>query len=129
MAKSIKIGAKVNTDKENPESIDIVHVMKDRLILEPIVVNPIKRSDIIDPNTNKPYEDKASFDRYPFRCLVRFCGEDIMKDTPIRPGHTVFVETYQATSQIVINGELLVTTRMSNILLVYKELEKKSDQK
>ena len=113
----------MNKNKKSPENIDIKTIGSDRVIFEPIKVEPIKKSGIIDPATGQPYDDKEeNYDRYPGRGIVVGIGVDVPNKLPgLDQGDKIFIESPQACSQIVINGRGLVLTRTSNIILAYSE--------
>lgn len=107
-----------------PENIKIIGLMGDRIIFEPIKVVPKEGSKILDQDGN-PIEN-PTWDRWPIRGEVVYVGSDLYKTHPlITSGSLIFLEDPRAASRIDVNGEMLAMTRLSNILLVYKELEKK----
>ena len=104
-----------------PENIDILKVMSDRIICEIINVPPIKQSEILSPHTLKSVTDKElDYDRHPMRGIIFQVGEKIQKEHPdIVPGLEVLFESEVAGYLIKINGKEYFQTRLTNILLVY----------
>ena len=108
---------------EKPENIEILKVMSDRIICEVIDVKPVKESPILSPHTLKSVTDKEfDYDRHPMRGIIFQVGEKIQKEHPdIVPGLEVFFESEVAGYLIKINGKEYFQTRLTNILLVYKD--------
>jgi len=113
---------------EGKENIEIVSMVKDRIIFRPVKVVPKESSSILDQEGN-PIE-KQTWDRWPVRGEIIHVSPDITENYPaIAPGALVFIEDPRAGQGIHINGEMLAMTRVSNILLVYSELAKPKKEK
>ncbi len=103
------------------ENISVHAMPGDRIIVEMLLVKPKSVSEVINPQTNKPYQ-MGDWDRHPVRGTVRWHGVDIQEKFPaIRKGTTVFLEDMNAIRPIKINGQAYGLTRLSNVLLVYNE--------
>ena len=112
-----------NKTKKSPENIEIVQVGSDRIIFEHLPVEAVKKSEILDPNTGMPFEDKEHhYDRHPGRGIVVAYGSGIFdKIESLEVGDKIFIEDPRACTPILINGKKYLMTRSSNIILVYKE--------
>lgn len=114
--------------EEGPENIEIVVLVKDRIIFRPIKVVPKQTSKILDQDGN-PIESHT-WDRWPVRGEVVHVGKEVKELYPeIVPGSLIFIEDPRAGSGIEINGENLAMTRTSNIFLVYNDLNKDNRKK
>ncbi len=118
MTKEVKFEDQI---AEGAENISVLSMPGDRIIFEPVRVKPKSTSQIIDPQTNEPYE-KPDFDRWPIRGKVKYVGKDIPEKHPgIEQGSMIFLEDINAIRGIDINGKHHGLTRLSNVLLVYED--------
>jgi len=70
--------------------------IKDQILVEPLNVMPIKKSDILLPNMTAEEQQQQglmTFDKYPYQAIVVAVGPGFNKDNPttIRPGMRVFM--------------------------------------
>lgn len=120
MAKTVNFNKVVAEGREN---IEIVSMVKDRIIFRPVQVVPKDVSQILNQD-GQPIE-KPTWDRWPVRGEVIYVTKDITEQFPdIKPGALIFIEDPRAGSGIDINNESLAMTRVSNVLLVYREVAK-----
>lgn len=105
-----------------PENIEVLNLMGDRLLLKVIPVERKKTSNIINPETDKQFEDEAQFDRWQLRAEIVYAGQLLKETHPfLKRGAKVWLESNIAATKILINHEEFVHTRVSNIMLVYQD--------
>jgi hypothetical protein len=125
MSKTIQFKSSevIEIDAKIPEKIEVVALMKDRIIFKPIFIKPKQKSKIIDPHTGESVEKQDELDRWPTRGEVVYGGEIIQKEVPeLKPGVKFFVEDHNAVRALKINGKLYGSTRLSNVYLIYEDL-------
>lgn len=105
-----------------PENIEVLNLMGDRLILRIIPVEKKKTSNIINPETQQEFEDEAQFDRWQLRAEIVHVGEYLKEKHPFfKKGAKVWLESNMAATKILINHEEYIHTRASNVMLVYQD--------